>query len=77
MIFLLPLGPEHPTAPNKGMRISLASTIGMGAAEGIVASRIPSIIMSWSSGALEEEINYGNLKSWIMSRKPSWWFGRN
>lgn len=77
LVFLLPLGPEHPVAPNKGVRISLASTISMGATTGVIASKIPSMVTSWSSGTSEEECNYGNLKSWIMDRKPSWWFGRS
>lgn len=61
ILFLLPTGPEHSTAPKKGMRLSFTSiATGM---DQIISTKIPCTIASWSA---TEENNYVNLKSAIM-----------
>jgi len=67
MVFLLPLGVESVEAPAKGMRLWQGGQV----ADEAVKNCIPSSIASWST---REDFNYSNLKSWIMSRQPSWWF---
>ncbi len=63
IIFLLPLGSEHPTAPMKGLRLSFTSlATGL---EQIVSTKIPCDIASWST---TEENNYVNLRGSIIYR---------
>jgi hypothetical protein len=72
VIFILPLGPEHPSAPNKGTRLSLVGTISNFPSQ-IIPSQIPSMTISWST---REDFSYSNLKNFIKMRKPHWWLGR-
>jgi hypothetical protein len=63
IIFLLPLGPEHSTAPMKGLRLSFTSiATGM---EQIISTKIPCDVASWST---TEENNYANLRGSINHR---------
>lgn len=68
IVFILPLGPEHPTAPKKGVRLSLAALVtGL---QQVVNSKIPAVTISWSTN---QDASYVNLKNFILSRRPSWW----
>jgi hypothetical protein len=68
IIFILPLGPEHPSAPEKGVRLSLA-TLATGLDQ-VISSKIPGTVISWSTN---QDFSYSNLKGFILSRRPSWW----
>jgi hypothetical protein len=68
VVFILPLGPEHPSAPKKGVRLSLAAAVtGL---EGVICGKVPAVTISWST---KENFSYANLKNFILNRRPSWW----
>ena len=68
IIFILPLGPEHPSAPEKGVGLSLAAAIT--GIQQVISSKIPTEILSWSTN---EDFSYANLKNFILSRRLSLW----
>jgi hypothetical protein len=67
IVFVLPLGPEPPSAPKKGIRLSLAALVtGL---HQVINSKIPEMTISWSTN----ENSYINLRAFILDRRLSWW----
>lgn len=66
MVFLLPRGPESVSAPDKGVRLFQ----GCQFIDHLFKHKVPTWIVSWST---DNDHSLSNLKSWILSRQPSWW----
>lgn len=67
MVFLLPRGPESVSAPDKGVRLFQGGQF----INQLFQHKVPTWIVSWST---KDDYSLSNLKSWILSRQPSWWF---